>query len=122
MTNPGTATMPKACFQPHFEAMIPPRATPIADPSGMDAFHKPVIRERFSMGYMAEIIAVPPGAYPASPTPTPRRVRKSWGNDLMNAARPVAMLHSITMMPTLRFLLHLSTIMETGNVKTTMDQ
>ena len=84
--NPGMATMPKACFQPHFVAMMPPRATPIADPRGMEAFHRPVIRERFSMGYMAEIIAVPPGAYPASPTPTPSRVRKSWGNVLTKAA------------------------------------
>jgi ABC-type transporter lipoprotein component MlaA len=74
------------------------------------------------MGYMAEIIAVPPGAYPASPTPTPSRVRKSWGNVLTAAASPVAMLQSITMRPTLRFLLHLSTRMETGNVKITMDQ
>ena len=40
----------------------------------------------------------------------------------MKAASPVAMLQSMTMMPTLRFLLHRSTRMETGKVKATMDQ
>jgi hypothetical protein len=116
------ATRPKACFQPHVVAITPPRATPIAEPRGIDAFQSPIIRERFSIGYMAEIIAVPPGEYPASPTPTPRRVRKSWGKDLTNAAMPVAMLQSMTMIPTLRLRLHRSTRMDTGKVKMTIDQ
>ncbi len=122
MMNPGMATMPNACFHPHCVAITPPRATPMAEPSGMEAFQRPIIRERFSMGYMAEIIAVPPGAYPASPTPTPSRVMNSWGNDRTAAARPVATLQSITMRPTLRFLLQRSTRREAGNVKITMDQ
>ena len=120
--NPGMATMPNACFQPHWVAITPPRATPIAEPSGIEAFQSPIIRERFSMGYMAEIIAVPPGAYPASPTPTPRRVMNSCGNVRTAAARPVATLQSMTMSPTLRFRLQRSTRSETGNVKITMDQ
>ena len=62
MMNPGIATSPNACFQVHAVATTPPRPTPMADPSGIDAFQKPVIRARFSIGYMAEIIAVPPGA------------------------------------------------------------
>ena len=119
---PGMATSPKACFQPHCVAITPPRATPMAEPRGMEAFQRPVMRERFSIGYIAEIIAVPPGAYPASPTPTPNRVRKSWGKDFTNAAMPVAMLQSMTMSPTLRLRLHRSTSSETGKVKTTIDQ
>ncbi len=38
-------------------------------PSGIEAFQIPRILARFSGGNSAEIKAVPPGAYPASPMP-----------------------------------------------------
>lgn len=61
MMNPGTATRPKACFQPQRVATIPPIITPMSEPRGMDAFQRPIIRDRFSTGYIAESMAVPPG-------------------------------------------------------------
>ena len=78
MNSPGIATRPNACFQPQELAIIPPAVTPMAEPIGIDAFHRPIIFERFSIGYIPEMSALPPGAYPASPKPISTRARNSW--------------------------------------------
>src|SRR5512137_606187 len=95
---------------------------PMALPNGRAAVQRPTIRERIFSGNSAEIMAVPPGAYPASPTPIAVLAMKSWEKLLVNAQATVAALQKSAMRPMLFFRLHRSMITEVGTERTTMDQ
>ena len=102
--------------------MIPPDAMPMALPKGIEAFQIPRILARFSGGNSAEIKAVPPGAYPASPIPMAILALKSCLKFLLKTHTSVARLHSIAISPMAFFLLQRSTRMETGKENRRMDQ
>jgi|SRR5512139_3302108 hypothetical protein len=95
---------------------------PKALPKGKAAVQRPTIRERILSGKRAEIMAVPPGAYPASPTPIAVRAIKSWGKLLAKAQATVAPLQKSAMRPMHFFRLHRSMTTEVGTDRTTMDQ
>ncbi len=78
MIRPGKATSPKAWRHPKCWATNPPIPIPRAEPRGIDAFQSPNIFALFSLGKVAESMAVPPGAYPASPVPMAVLAIKSW--------------------------------------------
>jgi len=67
-------------------------------------------------------MAVPAGAYPASPIPMAPRVASNWGKVLVKAQANVAMLHRKAMMPMVFFRLQRSTRIDTGRTKATIDQ
>ena len=95
---------------------------PRALPRGMDAFQSPRIFALFSLGKLAESMAVPPGAYPASPMPMAVLAIKSCEKFFVNAQARVAILQNIAMMEILFVRLQRSTRMETGKAKTRIDQ
>jgi len=119
---PGTATIPRAWRHPQCAAIIPPTATPMALPNGMEAFHSPNINALFSTGYSADIIAEPPGAYPASPTPIIVRVANNCLKDFEKAPSPVARPQTTAIKPMVFLRLQRSTKIEIGNVKITIDK
>ena len=119
---PGIATIPKACLHPKAVAIMPPSATPIALPSVIDEFHNPIIQDLLDWGYMAEIKAEPPGAYPASPTPITVLTMNNCLNVMVNAPTPVATPQTRDISPIVFFRLQRSINIETGNVNNTIDQ
>mgnify|MGYP003820317779 CR=1 FL=1 len=71
---------------------------------------------------MADMIAVPPGAKPASPIPITVRAKKSCVKFLVMPHRAVATLHSTAMIPIAFRLLHRSIRTEKGREKIRMAQ
>ena len=117
MMKPGMATIPKACFQPHCVAMTPPRADADGRSHGdggvPQARHPRALFDGVHGGYHRGSAGRVSCLTDADTKPREKELRE--GSD-ERRQDPVATLQSITMTPTLRFLLHLSTRMETGNV------
>ena len=71
---------------------------------------------------MLAIMAVPPGAYPASPRPMAVLAAKSWLKLRVKAQASVAALHSRAIRPMLFLRLQRSMSTDTGRVKMRIDQ
>ena len=94
----------------------------MALPKGMEAFQTPRTRARIALGNMAAIKAVPPGAYPASPSPMAVLALKSCMKFCVKAQANVAALHKRAIRPMLFLRLQRSISTDTGRVKMRMDQ